>query len=99
MRLWLGLLGEHVADRFSISNSLFSLIFKTWINVLSFKLKEVFPWPSSDMIIARAPLQSRKYPSTRVVINCAELFIQQLLSLQSQAITFYSISTTIPSKL
>ena len=99
MRLWLGLLGEHVADHFSISNSLFSLIFKTWINVLSFKLKEVFPWPSSDMIIARAPLQSRKYPSTRVVINCTELFIQQLLSLQSQAIAFYTISTTIPSKL
>ena len=88
MRLWLGLLGEHVADRFSISNSLFSLIFKTWINVLSCKLKEVFPWPSSDMIIARAPLQSCKYPSTRVVIKCTELFIQQLLSLQSQAITF-----------
>ena len=61
MRLQIGLLGEDVADRFSISSSLFSLMFKTWINVLSFKLKEVFPWPSRDMIAARTPVQFRKH--------------------------------------
>ena len=88
MRLRLGLLGEDVADWFSISSSLFSLMFKTWINVLSFKLKEVFPWPSRDMIIARAPVQFRKYPNTRVIIDCTELYIQRPTSLQSQAITF-----------
>ena len=56
--------------------------------MLSFKLKEVFLWPSRDMIMARAPLQFCKYPSARVIIDCTELFIQRPTSLHSQAITF-----------
>ena len=61
MRLQLGLLGKNVADQFSISSSLFLIIFKTWVNVLSLQLYEVFPWPSSEMIMARTPVQVRKY--------------------------------------
>ena len=80
----------YVADRFSISSSftLYLTMFKTWINVLSFKLKEVFTWPSRDMIIARTPVQFRKYPNTRVIIDCTELYIKRPTSLQSRAITF-----------
>ena len=56
--------------------------------MLSFKLKEVFPWPSRDMIIARTPVQFCKHPNTRVIIDCMELYIKRPKSLQSQAITF-----------
>ena len=88
MRMRLGLLGEDVADRFCVSVSLFSVISKTWINVLFIKLKEVFPWPSRDMVMARTPLQFRKYPNTRVIIDCTELYIQRPTSLQGQSETF-----------
>ena len=88
MRLRLGLLGEDVADRYSISTSLFSLIFKTWIKVLATRLKDIFPWPTREMATARTPVQFRKYPNTRVMNDSTELYIQRPTSLQSQVISF-----------
>ena len=38
--------------------------------------------------MARTPVQFRKYPNTRVIIDCTELYIQRPTSLQSQAVTF-----------
>ena len=40
------------------------------------------------MIMARTPVQFRKYPNSRVIINCAEMYTQRPTSLQCLAITF-----------
>ena len=44
-------------------NLIVPLVFKTWICVLVIKLKEVFPWQSRDMVMARTPVQFLKYPA------------------------------------
>ena len=38
--------------------------------------------------MARTPLQFRKYPNTRVIIDSTELYIQRPTSLQGQSETF-----------
>ena len=51
-------------------------------------LKLLFPWPAQDAVSARLPSQFARYPKTRVIIDCTEVFIQRPSSLQSQLLTF-----------
>ena len=80
MHLRLGLLLEDVADRFGISVSLASSIFTTWISVMATKLKQLFPWSfflRTYMVKLHTPTNSRRYPNTRVILDCTEIFIQR----------------------
>lgn len=88
MRLRLGLLVEDVADRFGVSCSTYSRIFVTWIQVLAVNLKKIFPWPSKELVASHTPAAFKKYPNTRVIIDCTEFFIQRPTSLHSQSLTF-----------
>ena len=90
MKQQLGLLSEDIAERFSISVATFSRIFVKWIGVLYKELRLLFPWPSQNAINAQLPSQFHKYPKTRVIIDCTEIFIQCPSSLQSQLLTFSS---------
>ena len=88
MRLRLGLLLEDIADRFEIGLSTASKQFTTWIKIMAVELKFLFPWPAKGLILRKTPSQFKKYPNTRVIIDCTELFIQRPSSLQSQVLTF-----------
>ena len=88
MRLRLGLLNRDVADRFYISPPSFSRIFVKWIGIMYCEFKQLFPWPSRNAIKKRIPSQFKKYPNTRVIIDCTEIYIQRPSSLQSQVVTF-----------
>ena len=90
MRLRLGLLVEDVSERFGVSVDTYSRIFAKWIKLLSRELRLLFPWPTQEAISARLPVQFAKYPRTRVIIDCTEIFIQRPSSLQSQLLTFSS---------
>ena len=94
MRLRLGLLAEDVARRFEVSPSTYSRIFFTWIKLLAIELKKMFPWPSKELIAKNTPAAFKKYPNTRIIIDCTEFYVQRPSSLQGQALTFHTTSIT-----
>ena len=55
MRLKPGLFVQDLADRFGISTSLVSRICITWINLLYFELKDLFPFPSQELVHKNMP--------------------------------------------
>ena len=76
VRLKLGLFEQDLAYRFGISVSTVSRICITWISLLYVKLKELPLWPCRDMVQANMPQSFKKlYPSTRVIIDCTEIFV------------------------
>lgn len=89
MRLRLGLFVRDVADRFSISPSTFSSYFTTWINLIHSELEVMNIFPPKDVIQRTMPDSfQQRYPSTRVIIDCTEVFIQKASSLVNQGVTF-----------
>ena len=78
MRLCLGMFVEDLSERFDISTSHMSKLFNTWISLLS---RLLFPWPSQEMVRNSLPTQFDRYLSTRVIIDCTEIFIQRPYSL------------------
>ena len=51
MRLRLGLLLQDIADRFNVAASTMSRIFTTWLQLLSVELRQMFPWPTRDLVV------------------------------------------------
>ena len=61
--------------------------------MISSYLKLINPFPSLDIIQRTIPNSFKaKYPSTRVIIDCTELFIQRSSSLINQSLTFSNIT-------
>ena len=89
VRLRLGLLVQHLSDVFAISNSSVSKVFTTWICFLAIILKDVLLiWPSKESVRKNLPQSFKSYPSTRVVIDCTEIFIQKPTSPTAQRATW-----------
>ena len=65
-------------------------MFTTWISLLYHELKTLNPWPSQQQVARYAPEQFRKYPNTRVIIDCTEVLIERPTSLDSQVLAFSS---------
>ena len=89
MKLRLGLMNEHLADRFGISSYLASCVFNTWIKVLAKSLRGMIYYP--DKISARANLPDcfkNSYPNLRCTIDCTEFFIEKPRELLLQAVTW-----------
>lgn len=98
LRLRLGLLVTDISERFQISEGTFSKYFSTWICLLQKELKMLNPFPNRDIIDRTMPSSFKiKYPSTRIIIDCTEIFIQKSSSLINQSMTFssYKHHTTI----
>ncbi|XP_061178177.1 uncharacterized protein LOC133186841 [Saccostrea echinata] len=98
MRLKVGLYVQDISERFQISSASFSMYFTTWISLIHAELKFLNPFPSRDIINRTMPESFKsKYPSTRVIIDCTELFIQSSSSLINQSLTFsnYKHHTTV----
>ena len=88
MRLRLGLLEQDLAQRFCISVSTVSRVLITWYNVLAANLKHLIVWPSKEVIAANMPDCFKKFPNTRIIIDCTEFFIEIPSSLQRSKLTF-----------
>ena len=90
MRLRLGLLKQDLADRFCVSTNTVSRILITWYTVLADHLRHLITWPSRDVIASRLLQCFKKFPFTRVIIDCTKFFIETPSSLVNQTITYSS---------
>ena len=88
IRLKVGLFVKDIADRFGISLGQFSRIFCTWINFLYQELQIVFPFPSQEQVRRNIPEQFSLYPTTRIVIDCTEIFVEVPSSMPAQSETW-----------
>ena len=91
MRLRLGLKEVDLAHRFGVHPSTVARTFITWINLMDFKFRELPLWLSRRKINKLMPECFKKhYPSTRVIIDCTEFFIDTQSSLSRQSATWSS---------
>ena len=88
MRLKAGLFVQDLADRFGISTSLVSRICITWINLLYFELKDMFPFPSQELVRKHMPKEFAQYATTLIILDCTELFIQRPSAMLAQSETW-----------
>ena len=77
LQLKAGLFVHDLADRFEISTSLVSCICNTWINFLSMELPGLFPLPSQELVRKNMPQEFSEYPTTRIILDCSDVFIQR----------------------
>ena len=90
-RLCLGLSVTDLADRFKVHPSTVSRIFSTWINLMYNKFHQLPTWLSRRKIDKLMPPSFKKfYPSTRVVIDCTEFFINIRSSFVRKSATWSS---------
>ena len=93
IRLRVGLLEKDLADRFNISQSLVSIIFNTWLNLLYQHLTSLLFWPSREMIQKNLPKEFSKcerYRKTRIILDATELFVEKPSDLSIQSVTWSS---------
>jgi len=78
VRLRAGLFEQDIANRFQVSQSTVSRILCTWINFLHLRLKEIPLWPPKELVRMNMPWEfAENYPSTRVIIDATEIFVEQ----------------------
>ena len=97
VRLRLGLLEQDIAYRFGISQSIVSRIFTSWINFMHIQFQQIPLWPPREFVHGHMPaLFKEKYPTTRVIIDATEVFIQQpsLPELQQRTFSSYKNHNT-----
>lgn len=89
VRLRVGLPTNVISDLFGISETTVSRTFTTIINHLYSILKNVISWPSKKKIQKTMPRSfKKKYPKTRVIIDCTEFFINKPRGPQAQSATY-----------
>lgn len=80
---------KDLAFRFGVLQSTVSRIVMTWTNFIFLELKKIPLWPPKEVITGNMPKQFKdKYPSTRVVINATEVYIDQPKLPELQQMTF-----------
>ncbi|XP_062584812.1 uncharacterized protein LOC134281470 [Saccostrea cucullata] len=88
MRLRLGLLQEHLADIFRVSETTVSRVMNTWINFLYDHCKSLIKWVSREQILCNLPKLFSMHADTRIVLDCTEFFIEKPSSLKAQWMTW-----------
>ena len=82
-------MGRQLADIFSVSQSQLGRIFTTWVCFLATVLKELLVlWPSQEEVKCNLPRSFSKYPNTRVIIDCTEMYIEKPTSPYAQRATW-----------
>lgn len=87
MRLKTCLFVQDLTDRFGISTNLVSRICITWINLLYLELKDMFPFPTQELVRKNMPKEFAQYATTRIILDCNELFIQRPSAMSAQSET------------
>lgn len=78
-----------LAIRFHMSSSNLSRILVTWFDFLHSQFRMMPIWATKSYIVNTMPTQFKEaYPSTRVIIDCTELFIEMPTSARTQSATF-----------
>ena len=91
VRLRLGLFEKDLANRFNISTSTVCRICRTWIRFMYLRFKEIPLWPSRDLVNLYMPKCFKElYPSTRVIIDATEIFVETPALPEFQQMTFSS---------
>ncbi|XP_057293202.1 uncharacterized protein LOC130621831 [Hydractinia symbiolongicarpus] len=91
IRLRCGFPIEDMAIRFNMSTSNVSRIFITWIDFLHTQLRVLPIWASKKTVAETMPKCFKDlYPTTRVIIDCTEIFTEMPSSYRSQSATFSS---------
>ena len=85
VRCKVGLFEDDLADRFDIAVSQVSKIFTTHINLVRRALQQLFPMPTQAEVRFNMPKEFEEYPTTRMIIDCTELFIEIPSSLVAQS--------------
>lgn len=88
MRLKVGLFVRDISERFNLSQGQFSKVFTTWINFLYHELPLIFPFPSKELIASNLPKSFALYPTTRIILDCTEVFIEIPSSMAAQSETW-----------
>lgn len=89
VRLRLGLLSRHLSDIFGVSEGSVSKVFTTWVCFLSTVFRDILlKWPCEEDIKKTLPRSFCKFPSTRIIIDCTEIFLQKPTSPSAQRATW-----------
>ena len=89
VRLRLGLLSRHLTDIFGVSEGTLSKVFTTWICFLSKVFRDILlKCPSKEDVKKNLPRSFCKFPSTRIIIDCTEIFLQKPTSPSAQRATW-----------
>ena len=100
VRLRRGLPLEDLADRFKVSATTLSRLFITWVNLMYVKFDELLVWPSRRRVDRNMPKCFKtSYPSTRIITDCTEFYIQRPSSLATQSASFSSYKNANTCKL
>ena len=100
VRLRTGQTLDELEDRFGVDSSTLSRYFASWINLMYFKFKELLVFPSRRRVDRNMPQCFKTYyPSTRIIIDCTEFFVERPSSLSEQSAGFsnYKNYTTVKS--
>ena len=88
-RLRCGILVEDMSVRFNLSTSHISRILITWIDFLYSQLRMLPIWDSKYTVVETMLTCFKElYPSTRVILDCTEIFIEMPTSYRSESATF-----------
>ena len=88
MRLKAGLFVQDLSDRFGVSITTVSRICITWVNFLYYELKDLFPFPSQELVRKNMPQEFAQFPTTRIILDCTELFIERPSAMLAQSETW-----------
>ena len=100
VRIRLGLFQHDLAHRLNIHISSVSRKIATWADYLYFWGGSQPIWPCRADVFAKMSGEFRKlYPTTRVILDCTEFFVEtpSSLLLQSQLYSSYKSNTTLKS--
>ena len=87
----------HLVHLYGIAQSTISRLFVPWTNFVYLKFGQVCIWPSKSVVQATMPADFKeKFPSTRVIIDCIEVFCEMpsSLLLNSELFSSYKIHVT-----
>lgn len=91
VRLRKGFPERHIGNLYNISEGHVSKIVNTWILFLADRLSHLPIWPSKEHVRKTMPVCFRaQYPTTRAIVDCTELFIEQPSAAGCQRETFSS---------
>lgn len=88
VRLKLGLFLDDLANRFCVSPGYLSRMFNTWVRFLRLELEVLFPYPSAPQVQENTPEFFSKYPNTRMILDCTEIYVQKPSALKAQRETW-----------
>ena len=98
-RLRRGFSERHLANLYGVAQSTISRSFIQWINFMYLKVGQICIWPSKAVVQQTMPLDFKeKFPTTRVIIDCTEVFCEMPSSLLLNSELFSSYKNHVTLK-